>query len=136
MADQRAQRQRVQLQRSVSRHLENAQHGDRTVPELAARRGHQLALRQHEALLQQRRIGRGRQRRRPKGRAHHGGFQHGGEPGDLPCGEEIVPHEPLDAVLPAVPGVAHAGADHRLQVEGQAILGAAGDIVQMEAHGP
>ena len=45
-------------------------------------------------------------------------------------------HEALDAVLHAVARVAHAGADHGLQVEGQAFLGAAGDVVKMEAHGP
>ena len=36
----------------------------------------------------------------------------------------------------AVARVAHAGADDRLQVEGQPFLGAAGDVVQVEAHGP
>ena len=45
-------------------------------------------------------------------------------------------HEALDAVLHAVARVAHAGADHGLQVEGQAFLGAAGDVVKVEAHGP
>ncbi len=45
-------------------------------------------------------------------------------------------HEPLDAVLPAVADVAHAGANDRLQVEGQPVLGAPGDVVQVEAHGP
>ena len=59
-----------------------------------------------------------------------------GQPADLARGQEIVAHEALDAVLPAVPGVAHAGADHRLQVEGQPLLGAAGDVVQVEAQRP
>ena len=55
---------------------------------------------------------------------------------DLARGQEVVAHETFDAVLPAVARVAHARADHRLQVEGQPFLGAAGDVVQMEPHGP
>ena len=54
----------------------------------------------------------------------------------LARGQEIVAHETFDAVLLAVARVTHARADHRLQIEGQAFLGAAGDVVQVEAHGP
>ena len=45
-------------------------------------------------------------------------------------------HEPLGAVLGAVAGIAHARGHHRLQVEGQALLRPAGDVMQVEAHGP
>ena len=45
-------------------------------------------------------------------------------------------HETLDAVLPAVARIAHARTDNGLQVEGQPLLGASGDVVQMETNGP
>ena len=51
-------------------------------------------------------------------------------------GEKVVAHKALDAILPSVAGVAHAGADDGLQVEGQTVLGAAGDIVQVKAQRP
>ena len=86
--------------------------------------------------FEQRLVGLGGDRRRAEGGAQDGRLQHARQAGDLARGQEIVAHETLDAVLPAVPRVAHAGADDRLQVEGQPLLGAAGDVVQMEAHGP
>ena len=40
-----------------------------------------------------------------------------------------------DAVLPAMPRVAHARANNWLQVEGEPVFGAAGDVVEVE-NGP
>ena len=42
----------------------------------------------------------------------------------------------LDAVLPAVPCVAHPSADNRLKIEGQALLRAPRDIVQVKTNRP
>ncbi len=103
---------------------------------LAPDHRHQLAFGQHEARGDQPLVGLGGDRRRTEGGAQDGGFQHAGQAGDVAGGEEIVAHETLHAVLAAVAGVAHACADHRLQVEGQALLGAAGDVVQVEAQCP
>ena len=86
--------------------------------------------------LQQRLVGLGGDRRRAERRAQDGRLQDARQAGDLARGQEVVAHETLDAVLAAVAGVAHARADDRLQVEGQPLLGAAGDVVQMEPHGP
>ncbi len=126
----------MQLQPPVACHLEDAQHLHRLVLEAPAGRAQQLALRQHEPLLEQRRVGLPGQRGRPECGADHRRLQHRGDPGRFARGQEVVAHEPLHPVLPAMPRVAHAGADHRLQVEGQALLGAAGDVVQVEAHRP
>ncbi len=45
-------------------------------------------------------------------------------------------HEALDAAGPGMVGVAHAAADLGLQVEGQPLLGTAGEIMQVAAHRP
>ena len=45
-------------------------------------------------------------------------------------------HKALNAILAAVPGVTHASAHDRLQVEGQSLFRPARHVVQMEAHGP
>ncbi len=50
--------------------------------------------------------------------------------------EVVVLHEALDAAGAGVIGVAHEAADLALQVEGEPVLGAAGDPVQVAAHGP
>ena len=45
-------------------------------------------------------------------------------------------HEAFDAARAGMVGVAHALADLGLQVEGQALLGAAREVVQVTAHRP
>jgi hypothetical protein len=47
-----------------------------------------------------------------------------------------VAHEALHPVLPAVARIAHARAHHGLQVEGQPVFGAAGNVMHVEPHGP
>ena len=126
----------MQFQAAVARHLQDAQHLDRLGIEIAAGHRQQLALRQHEAGVEQRLIGFRLDRRRAQRGAQDRRLQDAGQAHHLARGEEVVAHETLDAVLPAVPRIAHARADHRLHVEGQAFLGAAGDVVQMEPHGP
>ena len=52
-------------------------------------------------------------------------------------GDQVVAlHEALDRPHPVALAVAHAPGDLGLQVEGQPVLGAAGQVVQMAAHGP
>ena len=126
----------MQLQVPVACGLQDPQHVERLALEIPARRGHQLAVGQKEALFEQRAVGLRLRRRRPEGGADQRRLEHGGDLRDLARGQEVVAHEPLDAVLPAMPGVSHAGADHGLQIEGQPVFGAAGDVVQMEAHRP
>ena len=75
-------------------------------------------------------------RRRAERRALDGRLQHAGQPVHVAHRQEQVLHEALDAVLPAARRVAHAGADHRLEVEGQPLLRAPGDVVEVEADGP
>ena len=134
--DQRADRQRMQFQIAVARDLQDAQHLQRLGVEVAPRHRQQLALGQHEPAFQQRLVGLRRDRRRTQRLAQNARLQDARQAGDLARGQEIVAHETFDAVLAAVPRVAHARADHRLEVERQPLLGAAGDVVQMEAHGP
>ena len=55
---------------------------------------------------------------------------------DILRDQEIVLHEPFDTARPGMIGVAHAAADLGLQVEGQPLLGAAGEIMQVTAHRP
>ena len=55
---------------------------------------------------------------------------------DILGDEEIALHEALDALLALAVAVAHAGGDLGLQVETQPVLGAAGDEVDVAAHGP
>ena len=64
------------------------------------------------------------------------GAEDAGQVADILGDQEIVLHEALDAAAAGVVGVAHAGADLGLHVEGQALLGALGEIVQVAAHGP
>ena len=68
------------------------------------------------------------------------GFQLRGEDArqaaDILGDEEVALHEAFDALLALAVAVAHAGGDLGLQVETEAVLGAAGDEVDMAAHGP
>ena len=50
--------------------------------------------------------------------------------------QEIMLHEPLDPERIAVIHIAEAAADFRLQVKGQPILAASGQVVQMRPHRP
>ena len=126
----------MQFQVAVARHLQDAQHLDWFALELVPGRRQQLAFGQHEAGGAQPWVGFRRHRRRPERRAQHRRLNHAGQADHLAHRQEVVAHETFDAVLAAVAGVAHARADHRLEVEGQPLLGAAGDVVQVEAHGP
>ena len=136
VADHAADRQRVQCQSAIARHLQNAQHLHRLVLERTIGGGHQQALHQHEAQIQQRLVGFRRQRRWAECSARDRRFQHPGQPHHRARGQEVVAHEALHPILTAVAGIADARADHRLHVKRQPILGAAGDVVQVEAHGP
>src|SRR6185437_11059517 len=55
---------------------------------------------------------------------------------DILGDEEVVLHEALDAARPGMVGIAHAAADLALDVEGEALLGAAREVVEVAAHGP
>ena len=59
-----------------------------------------------------------------------------GEIADFLGDEEVVLHEALDCVQAAMRLVAQALGHRRLEVEGQALLGAAGEEMQVAAHGP
>src|SRR6185437_11638614 len=50
---------------------------------------------------------------------------------DILGDEEIMLHEALDATRPGMVGVAHAAPDFALPVEGEAVLGALGEEVQV-----
>ena len=136
MADQGADGQRVQLQLPVPRHLQHAQHLQRLGAEIPPGGGQQLAVRQHEALGEQGAVRHLLQRRRAEGGADDGRLHHCRHARHVARGQEVVAHEALHAVLPAVLGVTHARAHHRLHVEGQPLLGAPGDVVEVEAHRP
>ncbi len=68
------------------------------------------------------------------------GFEDGAEdPGqvaDILGDQKIVLHEALDPATAGMVGVAHALPDLALQVEGQPLLGASGEKMQMAAHRP
>src|SRR5262249_6239727 len=55
---------------------------------------------------------------------------------DILGDQEIVLHEALYAARPGMVGVAHAAADLGLDVEGEALLGAPRQVVEMAAHRP
>src|SRR5208282_4886636 len=74
--------------------------------------------------------------RRTQRGSQDGWLQNSSETRDLPSGQEVVAHEALDAILAAMPGVTHAGTDHRLKIEGQALFRPARHIVQVEPDGP
>ena len=86
--DQRADGQRMQFQIAVARHLQDAQHLQRLAIEVAARHRHQLPFSQHEAALQQGRVGLRRDRRRPERLAQDRRLQDTRQARDLARGEE------------------------------------------------
>ena len=64
------------------------------------------------------------------------GAEDAGEVADILGHQEIVLHEALDAARAGMVGVAHAAPDLALQIEGQAVLGAAGEEMEVAAHRP
>ena len=64
------------------------------------------------------------------------GAQDRGEIAHVFGDQEVVLHEALDVLLPGMLGVAEPQRDLALQVEGDPLLGAAGDEVQVAAHRP
>ena len=83
----------------------------------------------------------GEQARNPPGRGLDPfGLQLGGEDAgqraDLLGDQEIAPHEALDGRIVGPVAIAHPLGDLRLQVEGQALFGAAGGEMQVSAHRP
>src|SRR5262249_41744860 len=50
--------------------------------------------------------------------------------------QKIMLHEPLDAAAAGMVGVAHPLADLGLQIEGQPLLGAAGEVMEVAANHP
>ena len=64
------------------------------------------------------------------------GAEDAGQRADLLRDQVVVLHEPLDGARRAPIAVAHALRDLRLQVEGETLLGAIGQIVQVAAYGP
>src|SRR5205823_10712884 len=48
----------------------------------------------------------------------------------------IMLHETFDAARAGMVGVAHPGADLGLHVEGEALLGAPGEVMEVAANGP
>ncbi len=136
VANQPAHRQRMQFQATIAGNLQDAQGLQRLGLELAALRRQQHAVGEYEARRGDRLVRAFRHRRRAERRANQHRFQDPREPQHLARGQKIVPHEPLDPVLAAVARVAHARADHRLEVESQPLLGAVGDVVQVKAESP
>ena len=64
------------------------------------------------------------------------GAEDAGQVADLLGDQEVVLHEALDAARAGAVAVAHAPRDLRLHVEGQPLLGPAGQVVQVAAHRP
>ena len=126
----------MQRQVALAGKGQQPQHADRLAIEIGFRRRQDLAVGQHEAGGAHRGIGLAGLCGLAQRLSQHSGLEHVREAHDLARGQEIVAHEALDANLAPMPCVAHAGPDHRLHVEGEAFLGAAGDVVQVEAHRP
>ena len=61
--------------------------------------------------------------------------QDAGQVADVLGDQEVVLHEPLHPAHAGTVGVAHAPRDFRLDVEGQPVLVASGDVMQVGAHG-
>ena len=59
-----------------------------------------------------------------------------GQIADILGDQEIVLHEPFDPAASRIIGVAHPPRDFGLQVEGEALFGAAGEVVEMAANRP
>ena len=64
------------------------------------------------------------------------GAEDAGQVADVLGDEEVALHEALDAEHAGCVGVAEARGQLGLEVEGQPLLGAAGEEVQVAAHGP
>jgi hypothetical protein len=137
VADQRADRQRMDLHLPVARRLDDAQHQHRLAREVAVWGcGHQLAVGERKARLGQRRVALAADGGGAERGALDRRLQHAGQPQHVAHREEQVLHEALDAVLPAARRIAHARTDHGLEVEGQPLLRPPGDVVEVEADGP
>ena len=126
----------MHLEVAVAGDPQDAEHLDRISIEIAAGHRQQLALRQHEAGVEQRLIGLRFDRRRAERRAQDRRFQNARQAGNVSGIQEVVAHEPLDAVLFAVPCVTLASAHDRLHVERQPIFRAARHVMQVEPHCP
>jgi hypothetical protein len=59
--------------------------------------------------------------------------EHAGEVADVLRLQEVELHEPLDRALARALGVVHPPRDLALEIEGQPVLGALGDRVQVAA---
>ncbi len=64
------------------------------------------------------------------------GEEQAGEVADLPRHQEIMAHEPFDRAHPGALGVAQPRGEFALDVEGQPLLGAAGEVVEVAADRP
>ena len=62
--------------------------------------------------------------------------QDAGQVADVLGDQEVVLHHPLDPAGAGVVGIAHALADGGLDVEGEALLGAPGQVMEVAAHRP
>ena len=65
-----------------------------------------------------------------------GGTEDSGERAHVLGHEVVALHEALHRPHPVALAVTHAPGDLRLEVEGEPVFGAAGQVVQMAAHGP
>ena len=137
MADQGADRQRVDLQPPVTRGLDDAQHENRFAREVAVRgRRDQLSVGEGQPFGLQPVITAAAHGWGAECRALDRRLQHAGKAHHIARRQKQVLHEALGTVLHSVPGIAHPGCDDRLQVEGQPLLGTAGDVVEVKAHCP
>ncbi len=64
------------------------------------------------------------------------GAENPGQIADILGDNVVVLHEALDIRRPGAFGITHALGDPGLHIEGQTLLGPAGDVVQVEAHVP
>ena len=136
MANNGAEGERVDIQAPVTRQPEDAQHQYGFDRKIKARCRNDLAIRQRKSRFCQSLVGRGQHGRAAKCSANNGGFQNAGEARHITHGQEEMLHEAFNAILKPAPRIAHAGANHRLQVKRQAFFRAARDDVQVKAHGP
>src|SRR5262245_46419932 len=65
-----------------------------------------------------------------------GGAEYAREIADALRHQEVMLHQPLDAMDGAMVAIAETARNVRLQVEGQPLLGPPRDVMQHEAHGP
>ena len=64
------------------------------------------------------------------------GEEQPGQVANLPRGQEIMPHEPLDRRHAVAVRIAQAAGQFALHVEGQPLIGAPDHVVQVDAHRP